>query len=488
MTKVYVLYTGGTIGMVPSDDKNPDSPLAPANKDQLTKYVSEDIRKMGIDWTIEGLRDGKGESVGPLDSSSVGPKHWVYMALAIQKAYKDYDGFVILHGTDTMAYTASALSFLLQNLGKPVVITGSQLPIYQPRTDAVLNFINALYIAGYKVTNLPLVPEVAICFGDALLRGNRTTKISTARWQGFDTPNYQRLGKIGEHIVIDKSLLRQPPGERRPFFANNKMEESVATFPLYPGMSPKVLSTMLSLDVKGFVLRSFGTGNAPEEPEFTLALKNAIAAGKIVVNITQCLEGTVEMGLYAASSGLQAAGVITGLDLTPEAALTKLMWLLGSGEKLEEVSRQMQISQRGEQSASVFDVRYGAVGSQSEPVTVFKGSVQPTGQFETTALRRAMLRLDKVGVEQLDLGSELRLMAFINFPAADADTAEEMPQFAGHLSGVYQGPDRTVLLRDVTDVVARVHETGRELHLVLVSKDGHKFWAEGAYMTLFNDE
>ena len=185
-TKVYVLYTGGTIGMVPSDDKNPNSPLKPADQVQLTKYISEEIKQQGIDWTIDGLTDDEGNAVGPLDSSSVGPKHWVYMTHAIEKAYKDNDGFVILHGTDTMAYTASALSFLLQNLGKPVIITGSQLPIFQPRTDAVLNFINALYVAGYRVTNLPRVPEVAICFGDALLRGNRTTKTSTSRWQGFE--------------------------------------------------------------------------------------------------------------------------------------------------------------------------------------------------------------------------------------------------------------------------------------------------------------
>jgi L-asparaginase len=486
-TKVYVLYTGGTIGMVPSDDKNPNSPLRPADQARLTKYISEEIRNQGINWTIEGLKDDGGNTVGPLDSSSVGPKHWVYMAQAIERAYEDNDGFVILHGTDTMAYTASALSFLLPNLGKPVIITGSQLPIYQPRTDAVLNFINALYIAGYRSTNLPRVPEVAICFGDALLRGNRTTKTSTSRWQGFESPNYPPLGQIGEHISIDKSLLLPVPGEEKPFYIHTHMEEKVATISLYPGMAATVLQTMLDLDVKGFILRSFGTGNAPEDDDFAKALETAISKEKIVVNTTQCLEGRVEMGQYAASSGLQAAGVITGLDLTPEAALTKLMWLLGSGERPLEVSTQMQINQRGEQSGTVFDVRYGRVGDQSTPVAIFKKSIRPPGQFDARALKSAILRLDKIGVEGAQLGAEIKIAVFIDLPNADDKTSEKVPQFAGYLSGRYDGPDKTVLLRDVRDVVARVHEAAREIHLALIGKSGQKFWAEGAYLTLFNE-
>ncbi len=181
--RVYVLYTGGTIGMAPADPHNPASPLRPVKQDTLESYIPHPLE--GIDWEIHGLVNNDGGAVGPLDSSSVGPKHWVYMADAIEKAYADYDGFVVLHGTDTMAFTASALSFLLQNLGKPVILTGSQLPIFRPRTDAVMNFINALLIAGYRASGVPKLSEVAICFGDALLRGNRTTKISTFSMAGF---------------------------------------------------------------------------------------------------------------------------------------------------------------------------------------------------------------------------------------------------------------------------------------------------------------
>jgi L-asparaginase len=483
--KVLVLYTGGTIGMVPSDSENAASPLRPAPKDRLVKFVPNPLG--GIAWDIEGLNNDEGEAVGPLDSSSVGPKHWVFMAKAIGKAYGMYDGFVVLHGTDTMAYTASALSFLLQNLGKPVIITGSQLPIFQHRTDAVMNFINALSIAGYKATGLPRMPEVAICFGDVVLRGNRTTKVSTSRWQGFDSPNYPHIGRIGEHIVIEKSLLLPVPDEQRsPFFANAVMEESVATIPIYPGMDANVLGRMLSLDVSGVILRTFGAGNAPESEEFIAALKNAVASGKILVNTTQCLEGTVEQGLYEASFGLQNAGVITGLDLTPEAALTKLMWLLAT-EVREEVPVQMQISQRGEQSGSAFDIRYGKIGESSKPVDIARISQRPPGQFRKETLKRAMLRLGGIGMDGAKLGERVGINSFVNLPSANVDTPTNVPQYAGELTGIYEGPEKTVLLRDITTTVSQVHETGRPLNLVLVPRIGQKFWAEGVYLTLFSE-
>src|SRR4029077_2739810 len=300
ITNVLVLYTGGTIGMMPSDPENPASPLRPAPQKELATFIPNPLAGInsgqGIGWSIEGLTDDKGNPVGPLDSSSVGPKHWAYMARNIAQAYDKFDGFVILHGTDTMAFTASALSFLLQNLGKPVVITGSQLPIFHPRTDGRLNFINALNIAGYRAAGLPRVPEVTICFGQSLLRGNRTTKVSTSGYEGFDTPNYERLGRIGEHIDIVESLLLPLPPAASPFFAHNKVEESVATIPLYPGIDPDVIEKMLAIEVKGIILRCFGTGNAPEDEDFLTQIKKAIDQQKIIVNTTQCLEGTVEMG------------------------------------------------------------------------------------------------------------------------------------------------------------------------------------------------
>ncbi|MEA2976419.1 MAG: L-asparaginase [Alphaproteobacteria bacterium] len=486
VTKVLVLYTGGTIGMVPADESNPASPLRPAPKDRLIKFVPLRLKGRAADiiWDIEGLTDENGEPVGPLDSSKVGPKHWKLMATAIGAAYEKYDGFVILHGTDTMAYTASALSFLLQNLGKPVIITGSQLPIFQPRTDAVMNFINALNIAGYRADGLmPLVPEVAICFGTVLLRGNRTTKVSTSRWQGFDTPNYPHLGQIGERIVIDKTVLRQVPAGS--FTANPRMKESVATIPLYPGMAAKVLGNMLKLDVDGFILRTFGAGNAPDDSDFLNTLKEAIDAGKIVVNTTQCLEGTVEQGHYEASSGLQNVGVITGLDLTPEAALTKLMWLLE--EDPAEAALQMQINQRGEQSGSSYDVPYGEVGKGGTFVDIGKLAQRPARDLKTDSLERAVLRISALEMEDAKTGEPVSIAIFVNLNGANADTPTSVPQFAGYLSGTYEGPKKTTLVRDITPTLKRVNEEGRTIYINLVPPAGKRFRAHGAYLTLFTD-
>lgn len=486
ITKVLVIYTGGTIGMVPRDPNNPASPLTPASAERLVKFVPNPLEG-GIGWEIRGLADDSGNEVGPLDSSSVGPKHWCYMARAIADAYDSYDGFVILHGTDTMAYTGSALSFLLQNLSKPVIITGSQLPIFKHRTDAVLNFINALSIAGYKATGLPKLNEVAICFADVLLRGCRATKVSTSAWQGFDTPNYPHLGAIGEHIVIDRTALRPPPAENAPFFAHTTMNENVATVPLYPGMGGDVLGRFLSLnDVQGYIMCCFGTGNAPEDEDFLNAVQKATNSGKIVVNTTQCLEGSVEMGLYEASFGLMQAGTITGLDLTPEAALTKLMWLLAT-EFGEEIRVQMQVDQRGEQSGSAFDVRYGQVGLKSKPLEVTTISQRPAGQFQVADLKRAILRLAGVGFSEAKEGDEVALNVFINLPSAKPDTPTTVPQFAGTLKGVYAGAGKTVLLRDVTSTISRVQESGRPINITLVPTAGGKFWAEGTYLLLFTD-
>lgn len=485
MTKVLVLYTGGTIGMIPSDPANPASPLRPAPKEELVRFVPNPLN--GIEWDIEGLVNDKDEPVGPIDSSNAGPDHWEWMARAIEKRYAAYDGFIVLHGTDTMAYTASALSFLLQNLAKPVVVTGSQLPIFQPRTDAIINFTNALHIAGYKAVDLPCVPEVMICFADRLLRGDRTTKVSTSKWTGFDTPNYPHLGSIGEHIVINTNAIRpEPDRQKTAFFIHKKLDRRVMNFALYPGMSIDQLKSVLELKgVRGYVLRTFGAGNAPENPDFLKVLGDAIKKGKVIINVTQCLEGKVEMGLYAASSGLQAVGVISGMDMTAEAALAKLMWLLAT-EVEEEIPIQAQINQRGEQSENLFDVRYAGKGYASDPLTeAVTISARPSGQFAKERLVRGVVRFAGVGVTGAAKGEAVPFKLYVNLPSADRDTGEGVPQFAGTLTETYTGDGEMTLIRDITPTLVNVAETGRPINLTLVGPEGKGFWFGGTYLNLF---
>ena len=310
--RVYVLYTGGTIGMV--------------------------------HWEMEGL-----EGERPLDSSDVNARHWVKMARAIRERYDEWDGFVILHGTDTMAHTASGLSFIFENLGKPVIITGSQLPISDERTDARLNLANALYVAGYRATNLPCIPEVALCFGESLLRGNRARKESTTDLNAFASPNYPRLGRLGERIEIHTALLRPEPEGR--FGIQTNLETRVMDFALFPGLSREPLAALLlNENVKGAVMRTFGAGNAMSDAGIHEVLRLAIGQGKIVLSVSQCQKGGVAMGLYVAGAALLEIGVVNGADMTPEAALAKMFWTLGAGMARADALRLLQTDQRGEQS------------------------------------------------------------------------------------------------------------------------------------------
>ena len=484
--KVYVLYTGGTIGMVPSDPDNPASPLKPASKDDLVKHVPGIGTQTGIYWEIGGLVDDKGEPVPPLDSSDVNATHWTYVAAAIERVYNDYDGFVILHGTDTMAYTASGLSFLLANLSKPVVITGSQLPISSVRTDAVQNFVNAMYIAGYKATGLPLVPEVTICFGDSLLRGNRVRKVSTSAWQGFTTPNFPKLGTVGEHIKINTEFIRPPANNQEAaFFAHKVLVTDVMDVGLFPGLKASQLAKLLELpDLKGIVLRTFGAGNAPGYKDFLDVVAKAVEEEKVILNVTQCLEGMVEMGLYEASSGLLERGVISGLDMTPEAALAKMMWILAT-ETGDEIKTQLQIDQRGEQSESLFDVSYGRHGTAGKPLGTVKASGRPSGQFRKAHLQRAVLRISGVGFAETELRNDIELRVFINLPGATGETPVDDPHCAVVFKQEYLGPDETTLMRDVTGTVRRVVEDGRPINIDLVPGGGKKIWCKGLYLALF---
>lgn len=324
--RILIIYTGGTIGMI----EDPVSKaLRPFNFDHLMENVPK--IKM-LDYDIDNIQFDP-----PIDSSDMSPEHWRHIAQSIAEHYERYDGFVVLHGTDTMAYTASALSFMLQGLCKPVIITGSQLPIGEVRTDGEENLITALQIAAARDRDgRAMVQEVAILFENYLWRGNRSTKRSADHFNAFRTSNYPYLAKIGLGIEYDHdSLARNPEG---PLRVSLDMDTSVVSVDLFPGLSETTLRHMLATPgIKGVVFRTYGAGNAPTAPWFINLFREACARGLVVLNVTQCLNGAVHSNRYVAGDLLAATGVISGHDITFEAAITKMMHLFGKNLSIASV-------------------------------------------------------------------------------------------------------------------------------------------------------
>ena len=315
---ILLIYTGGTIGM---SRNSLSGALEPLDFAHLLRHIPE-LHEVAADIHTTQFEP-------PIDSSDVTPSQWESLARTIAGRYHDYDGFVILHGTDTMAYTASALSYMLGNLTKPVIFTGSQLPIGQLRTDGKENLITAVSIAAARDDEgRPLVPEVAIYFGGRLLRGNRTTKQSAEAFRAFASFNYPALADAGVDITYHRDLILRPDYGRglQPFYA---LDPNVIIISLFPGMRGDILQHILQTPgLKAVVMRTFGSGNAPRHPWLLSALREAADRGLVIVNISQCVQGAVEMSRYDCGLHLQEAGVLSGLDSTVESAVTKLMHLL----------------------------------------------------------------------------------------------------------------------------------------------------------------
>ena len=329
--RIYIAYTGGTIGMKPS--KNGYIPV----KDHLTKSIKAmpDFHRSEMpDYTIN-------EYAPLIDSSNMAPSDWQLIADDIKANYEQYDGFVVLHGTDTMAYTSSALSFMFENLSKPVIVTGSQIPLTQLRSDGQVNLLNSLYIAA----NYP-INEVGLYFNNKLYRGNRCIKAYADGFNAFDSPNMPPLLEAGINIKLIEGKITE--AVNRPLILSKITPQPIGVAHLYPGISSELINNLIQQPVKALIMRSYGVGNAPQNAELLKSLQTALNNKIVVVNCSQCIKGKVNMGGYATGKWLSKAGVISGQDMTLEATLTKLHYLLSQNLSFEQTREQMQQNLRGE--------------------------------------------------------------------------------------------------------------------------------------------
>ena len=338
--RILIVYTGGTIGMI-------EDPETKALKPFDFSHLMENVPKVKmLDYEIDNIQFHP-----PIDSSDMDVAHWQLIARSIADNYSSYDGFVVLHGTDTMAYTASALSFMLENLSKPVIITGSQLPIGEERTDGEENLITALQIAADQdVSGVPTVREVAILFENYLWRGNRSTKRSADNFNAFKSNNYPELAKIGLGISFNYDALAKI---RRtlPLNPHYSLDSRVMSIDLFPGLNEDILRYQLNTPgIRGIVLRTFGAGNGPTKRWFVDAIREAVERGVVIVNVTQCVNGGVQASRYMGGDYLLSAGVVSGYDLTFEAAITKMMYLFGLGLEPDEVRQRLDVPICGEMS------------------------------------------------------------------------------------------------------------------------------------------
>jgi L-asparaginase len=338
-SRVLLIYTGGTIGML-ADPRT--GALQPMDLAHLEEQVPE-LQRTGVD--LQAIAFER-----PIDSSDMRPAHWARIAAIIGEQYDRFDGFVVLHGSDTMAFTASALGYLLEGLAKPVVLTGSQLPIGTIRTDAKENLITAIEIAAARdADGHAMVPEVSVYFEYRLLRGNRTVKVHAERFEAFRSPNWPALAEAGVHLRYDRAAILPPdPG---PLRVHQAMDDRVAVLQLFPGIRPDVVAHALAAPgLRAVVLATFGSGNASTDPAFLEALQAARQQGLLLVNVTQCVGGRVEQGRYLTSKALERMGVVGGADLTMEAAVTKLMFLLAIEPSTDAVAQRMATPIRGDLS------------------------------------------------------------------------------------------------------------------------------------------
>jgi len=483
---VFVIFTGGTIGSMPKDPEDIESPqvvVAWEKFIELTPQLGEKVLGFRVD----------AYSTEPLDSCNIGPKEWKEMVDAIKKNYDNYEGFVILHGTDTMVYTASALSFMLQTLGKPVIVTGAQLAhLFNDRNDAFQNMITSIQIANAKYYKLPVIPEVCICFNGKLLRGNRTRKLNASGFDAYQTPNYPPLAVAGESILVDERLIRKV-SQNKVFTTRTRLETNVVAIHFFPGIQEgPILEKILSEpNLKGVVLMAYGAGNIPTKPEKVLKLiKEVTDRGVVVLDVTQCGGGKVELGMYETSQMLLDIGVVSGVDITPEAALTKLMFLLGDPDMSpHEVALKVQQDIAGEQSLSIYTTEFKSKGSIDTtnprhriPAANIEEAWGSPDEIDRIILRFRNGKIQKEDKKDKDIYAEIKL--FINI------TDEELDENSPNYLGVFRklpNDDPTILFFDIT-VRAKKILGNRASFTVVISSPGSTFSWESVELAVFKKE
>jgi len=458
--------------MVHAESGNPLSPLKPAkNWDEIAgNYPMLKPRLLQIE-------TGYHEFQPLLDSSNMKYENWVQIANVIAENYNDYSGFVILHGTDTMCYTASALSFMLENLAKPVVLTGSQIPMVKPRSDAIQNLITSIQIASSDISGFPLIPEVCIFFRDILLRGNRSRKLSSSGYSGFSSPNYPVLATAGERVEFNTKFIRKLPEKKKKFYKNTSFDTNVIIIELFPGFHPHILRKIFEEKeneknkIKGLILKTFGSGNAPENVAFLSAIENIVNKGVIIINVTQCPQGMVELGLYETSLGLLNRGVVSGADMTPEAAVCKLMYLLGKKLPIDEIKKNMQINMRGEQSISIYNVDFDKPG-KADPVFIEDKKIY--NYIDLNKLEGASIRVNNIKfIHNQQKYYTIKLKIFINHPNPEQNTSCTDPRCVGYIERTIGDESSVDIFSDLSPSCIELIKPGKIARFSIVTEQEH---------------
>ena len=492
---VLVVYTGGTIGSAPREPDNPKSPQYVVPWKEL-KAATPELERL----QTRGFGPIDAYSLEPpLDSCNVGPREWAKMANVIAERYEEYEGFVILHGTDTMVYTASVLSFMLRELAKPVVITGAQRSaLVDIRNDATQNVLSALEIANPPYSGLPIVPEVCIVFGDKLLRGNRSIKWDTAGYVAYQSPNFPPLGEIGDRIVINERLVRPVPDASRRFHVRTTMNTNVTTVFIYPGIQDTQLirRQLLDADLKGIIVLAYGSGNIPTKPEFLEMFEEAQKRGVILANLSQCRRGPVELGIYDTSATLLEMGFIAGSDITMEAAQCKLMVLLGDPDITPtDVKKYFAQNRAGEQSVSLFVTEFEASDKSLTGADVpietshFRIPGRPMeGVWKAEQIERALLRFRGATVKPTEKEQSVTLRVFANLNPGE-EPGEDHPGYVGPIDKYPPDVQPTITIIDVTDAVRPVARPGDRISFtVFVDSPGATFSWKSVELALFVKE